>query len=213
MEKYTWDDAELLKACWCMARADGAFDWDKINNESMPEALLAETLPIYKYMLRSVERYFSPEVACTDEFHYGACLGFSSTGCALEADLRVGDTVYGIRGGMWISSTFDNAYLQGYVAQARANNIPVHRTVLIYLQHAITTEVDLFGWNEKPLLEFLQTNVGSKGESMADDGSACELGLCEELPPDYLEEEKESQRKNKDMETRKKVRLGHLALN
>jgi uncharacterized protein (DUF3820 family) len=207
LENYSWDDEPMLHAAWCMARGDGAFDFDRISNDELPVPLLNVTeLPIYRYMFRCAQRHFGPDVVDVNEMHYGACLGFGETGCPLEADLRVADTVYAIRGGLWISTQFDVAYLQGYAAVARANGISLDRCIIIYLQHGTILEFDLADWDHTQLLDFVQN------DPEADRGvDACDLGMCE-APPDDTEEEQVKLEKQAKKAERRRVRLGGLAL-
>lgn len=203
----SWNTPEVLKACWCMARGDGAFDYDRISNEELPIPLLASTsLKLYQYMLRCVENHFGKHKVSSIDMHYGPCLGFGDTGCPLEADIRVGSTVYAIRGGLWISAHYDVAYLQGYAALARSNSLRLDRCVIIYLQHGSTFEFDLSDWDHLPLLEFLKNDPSSKRGL-----DACDLGLCE---PNLDETDEIALKKQKiqKRELRRNIQLGERAL-
>jgi hypothetical protein len=206
-----WDNIKVLEACWSMARADGAFSYDKISNETLPEALCkVKELLLYEYMATVCDRYFPKSVDVT----YGPCVGFAATGCPVEADLRVGDTVWALRSGLWISNNWDFAYLQGYAALARQNGIKLNRACVVYLQHAIVLEVELSHWDHEPLLKFLQTPSKEnphKTEAEAE-GNACELGLCDEPTPDDILLEDQEREKIDKKELRTKLALGHQAM-
>lgn len=114
------DNQVFLKACWCLARADGAFEIDRVSNDSIPEAFLRTgELGVYAHMQRQARRYFSLEQIGIGKLQYAPCWGFQKTGCTLDVDYVSKDTAYVVRGGMWISSSFDAAYVQGYAARER----------------------------------------------------------------------------------------------
>jgi uncharacterized protein (DUF3820 family) len=208
-EEYAWSDEIFLRACWTMARADGAFSYDKINNESIPEALLAKTLPIYAYMQRVCSRHFTDAIEIT----YGACVGFGDTGCPMEVDIRVGDTVWAFRSGMWISNKWDFAYLQGY-ALAREHGVDINRACIAYFQHGCVLGVDLDDWDHIPLLSFLKApSKTSEHISEAEaEGNACDLGLCDEPSPDVAEEQEVEAQKEENKAQRRKRTLGWQAM-
>ena len=215
LHNYTWDDRQTLEAAWTMARADGAIDYDKITNEPFPDALgKVDDLPLYNYMQRVCARHFSLDVVPMGGVAYGPCVGFAATGCPLEADLRVGDTVYAIRSGLWIGVDWDFAYLQGYAALARHNGLELNRVSVIYLQHASVLEVELEDWDHTPLLRFLQAPVEEgKAEVEAEaEANACDLGLCNEPPPDIIEEEEKEREQQDKKKLRRKKALGRQAL-
>lgn len=179
IDPHRWSTEKALKACWILARADGAFEFDKVINEDIPENLLnPNKMAVYKHMNRQIMRYFSKDVLKSDPLVYGPCIGFEKTGCTLDVDFSAGETAFAIRGGMWVSSAYDTAYLQGYAALARKNGIKITRLVMIYLQHAGSLEIDVSDWDHTELLEFLKNDATTK--------NACDLGICEE----YIEEKK-----------------------
>jgi hypothetical protein len=187
-----WPD--LVAACWTLARADGAFVRQRVCNLQCPTPLQDPGLRVIAYMRRAIDRWFKDAPRVT----YAPCLGFSD-GCPVEADLVVGDTVFAIRGSLWVSSSYDAAYLSGYAALARSQQdggpgAQIDRTVLIFLQHETALELDLTDWDHQHLLVFLQAH--NNAELKEEGGNACDLGLCEqdgEVPDalDIDEEQKE----------------------
>jgi hypothetical protein len=183
--------SELVDACWTLARADGAFMHQRVCNLQCPVPLQDPGLRVVAYMRRAIDRWFkdAPHV------RYAPCLGFSD-GCPVEADLVVGDTVFAIRGSLWVSSSYDAAYLSGYAALARSqqdggSGVQINRAVLIFLQHETALELDLTDWDHHQLLDFLQAH--DSAELKEEGGNACDLGLCEQdgEVPDVLDIDEE----------------------
>jgi uncharacterized protein (DUF3820 family) len=192
---------ELINACWILARADGAFNWARISNERCPEALKVPDLPVVRYMNRTVKRCFS-----VNRVDYQPCLNFSG-GCPLDADFVIGDTVFAVRGGLWLSSGYDGSYTQGYAALARNNGRTINRVALVYLQHGCDISIDLTDWDHKPLLQFLQANDGAEAKQ----NNACDVGMCDpdipkELDIDPEEDEITQRSKKLDSHMRRQAR-------
>jgi hypothetical protein len=181
-DAFEWDSGEYLRACWCLARADGAFEIDRVSNDAIPEAFLKpKELLVYSHMQRQAHRYFSLDHIPAGKLEYAPCSGFQKTGCTLDVDFVSDDTAYVVRGGMWISSSYDAAYIQGYAAVARENGRAITRISVLYLQHGGCCDTDIHDWDHAKLLQFL---VDTKGEEI----NACDLGLCETVPGNATEE-------------------------
>ncbi len=187
--------APLIRACWTLARADGAFSWNRVSNAECPERLTDPCLRVVQFMRRVVARHFAKASAV----NYAPCVGFEGAGgCPVEADLVVGDTVFAVRGGLWVSSGYDCAYLSAYAALARRYGaMPVQHVSVVYLQHESMLTLDLHDWDHEPLLAFLTANGGT--ELQVEGGNACDLGLCEQddFVPVALDEDPEEKERSK----------------
>jgi len=202
-----WDAPEVLQATWTLTRADGAFAVDRVSNLSLPPQLLdTSTLGVYKYMRRVCFRDFAR--VASSELQYSPCLGMQdgNRGCPVEADMVLGETVIAFRGGLWVNSERDMAYLHGYAALARAIGSDLNRMCIYFWQHGTSVEADITDWDEEGLLEYLQP-----GET-APTANACELGMCDEPtgPLDAEErdgaEDKETKRTQRRMQVNVKER-------
>ncbi len=206
IRQFSWVSREVIEACWCMARGDGAFDHDRISNTAIPEKLFDIGLGVYRFMHRFIDANL--RIVDKRDLHYGACVGFQETGCPVEADFRVGDSVLCIRGSLWLSPHFDNSYLQGYVALARQNGLVVNRTVVLYVQHGVKIECDLADWDHRRLLDFLKSDPDAQGALRG-----CDLGMCDPSAPSMEPEEPtEIEEKKKQRALKEKRNLGRLAL-
>lgn len=187
---------DVVRACWVLARADGAFNWSRVSNLACPDELCQEDLTVYGFMRRTVQNRF----ASAPRVDYQPCLGFEG-GCPLDADLVVGDTVFAVRGGLWLSTGYDGSYTQAYIALARDNGRNMKRVGLIYLQHGIEVTLDLEDWDHTSLLQFLRANDSAEAKQ----NNACDVGLCEDEIPKELDvdpEEKEAEKRQTRMDRR-----------
>ena len=176
VENKNWDDPDVIRACWVLARADGAFEYDRISNAEIPVALLkTNELLIYKHAIRATKYNFSLHLIPRGELVYGPCVGFGGSGCLMDIDYCTSDTVYAIRSSLFVNSAFDITYMQCYAGLARHHRKNITRACVLYLQHGSKYEVDMADHDHSKLLEFLNSTKNHIQNS-------CDVGMCETGP-------------------------------